>query len=574
VLFVCLLLSGIIPLSISSTLLIRQNRAIVVGQEREHLVRSAQVLSRQLDALLRGMRQELVRVGDSLLLLPGPADPAARLKESWVVGFLGVFLRTHPGCLAVRVLNLEGVGPIAQSAPVDHQTLDELETAFEQSRSHRQTVFRLPRGSEAGDPLLVLAVPVRGGQQAPQLILQAANRLKLLDAVYGSGQGRDAAVLLVDSRGQLLWSDASHAELRDAALASRRLADAGANPVHFTGSLVFERGGERREAQMTVAAIEETGWKVVMVKPTTAAMAAVNRMIRNAALASLLLVLLALIFAAAVARWLGEPLNRLAATTREVAAGNFGQRLGPSGLSLEIAELAENFNRMSGHVERHVEQLREAAAQNRDLFIGSIRAFAAAIDAKDPYTRGHSERVAAASRAVARHLGFDEEFQQRVWLGALLHDVGKIGVEDRILRKGGLLTPEEYEQMKAHTVVGAEIMGRIDQLKEIIPAVRWHHEAWNGKGYPDGLRGEQIPLIARIVAVSDTFDAVTTSRPYQQAYTPEFALATITRLTGSRFDAKVVTAFLSAFNAGQVELAIQRVPLRGDEVPVSVELLA
>jgi putative nucleotidyltransferase with HDIG domain len=153
---------------------------------------------------------------------------------------------------------------------------------------------------------------------------------------------------------------------------------------------------------------------------------------------------------------------------------------------------------------------------------------------------------------VAQFLARDKEFQQQVWVGALLHDVGKIGMDDRILKKGGVLSAGEYEEMKQHTTIGAEIMSRFELLREMIPAIRWHHEAWNGKGYPDALRGEQIPLAARIVAVADTFDAVTTSRPYQRAYDEAFAVETIRRLTGTRFDAKVVTAFLQAFEAGEI----------------------
>ena len=156
------------------------------------------------------------------------------------------------------------------------------------------------------------------------------------------------------------------------------------------------------------------------------------------------------------------------------------------------------------------------------------------------------------SRTIARHLGQSEEFQTRVWIGGVLHDVGKIGIEDRILKKGGVLTSEEYEQMKLHPTIGADIMTPIDQLREMIPGIRWHHEAWNGQGYPDKLKAEQIPLIARVIAVADCFDAITTNRPYQRAYTAEFAVETITKLAGSRFDARVVTAFLRAFEGGEI----------------------
>ena len=133
-----------------------------------------------------------------------------------------------------------------------------------------------------------------------------------------------------------------------------------------------------------------------------------------------------------------------------------------------------------------------------------------------------------------------------------MHDVGKIGIEDRVLNKSGVLTPEEFEQMKAHPAIGAEILQSIEPLKEMLPAVRWHHENWNGKGYPDGLRGAAIPLMARIVAVADCFDAITTNRPYQKAYEARYAAELITQLAGSRFDAKVVTAFLRAFEGGSL----------------------
>jgi putative nucleotidyltransferase with HDIG domain len=309
-----------------------------------------------------------------------------------------------------------------------------------------------------------------------------------------------------------------------------------------------------------VSAIEETDWGVIVQKPVAAAFAAVDQMIYNTILSTLLLVALSLFFAYLAARWVSNPIQQLAEKSHEIAAGNLGGRVEMQGLAFEFADLAEDFNRMSGHVESYIQQLRQAAQANRDLFIGSLRAFVAAIDAKDPYTRGHSERVAAVSRTIARYLQLPEEVQHKVWIGALLHDVGKIGIEDRILRKEGVLTPDEYEQMKQHAPIGADIMSPIEQLKEMIPAIRWHHECWNGRGYPDGLKGEQIPLFARIVAVADTFDAVTTNRPYQQAYDLNFAVETIKKLTGSRFDAKIVTAFLRAFDAGEIRAGAPRQP--------------
>jgi len=292
----------------------------------------------------------------------------------------------------------------------------------------------------------------------------------------------------------------------------------------------------------------------VVHKPVASAFEAARKMVLSAVLASLLLLLLAALLALVVSRWLGQPIRTMIQSTHSIASGDFGRRLEEDRVVAELADLAADFNRMSGTIEEYVGKLRQAAQRNRDLFISSIRAFAAAIDAKDPYTRGHSERVAELSRSIARHLGQSDDFQQRLWIGALLHDVGKIGIEDRVLRKGGVLTSEEYEQMKRHPTVGAEILQPIVELREMLPAVRWHHENWNGRGYPDGLRGEDIPLMARIVAVADCYDAITTDRPYQQGYEPRYAAEVITKLAGSRFDAKIVTAFLNAFEVGDLEV--------------------
>jgi putative nucleotidyltransferase with HDIG domain len=370
----------------------------------------------------------------------------------------------------------------------------------------------------------------------------------------------DLGVLLLtdDQVARVLWtsdnvSDAS----RDALLANPDVVQVAESDQAFafgTRYMVTEEGGRSVSMLAQVSPLPGTDWAVVVQKPEAAAFAAVDEMVGNALLATVLLVALALALAALAARWVSRPIQRFTETSHEIAEGNFGRRVEVSGLAVELADLARDFNRMSAHVESYVARLQRAAEVNRDLFIGSIRAFAAAIDAKDPYTRGHSERVASLARTIARHLQLPDADQQKVWIGALLHDVGKLGVEDRVLRKIGQLTDEEYEQMKAHTVIGAEIIRSIEPLREMVPTIRWHHEAWNGRGYPDGKRGEEIPLPARIVAVADTFDAVTTNRPYQKAHSMEEALAIVTRLTGTRFDAKVVTAFLRAYEGGEVRL--------------------
>ena len=140
-----------------------------------------------------------------------------------------------------------------------------------------------------------------------------------------------------------------------------------------------------------------------------------------------------------------------------------------------------------------------------------------------------------------------------------MHDVGKIGIEDRILKKPGALTPEEFEIMKTHTTKGANILRPVPQLREMLPGIELHHEALNGRGYPYGLKGDEIPLLARVIAVADTFDALTTNRPYQQAHDPVEALRIIQNLSGQRLDPKAVAALLAVFERG--EIRIQKQPI-------------
>ena len=201
---------------------------------------------------------------------------------------------------------------------------------------------------------------------------------------------------------------------------------------------------------------------------------------------------------------------------------------------------------MAGDIEQYVERLKQAAAENRELFLGSIRMLAAAIDEKDPYTRGHSGRVAKYSMIIGEDLGLDAEDLDRLRISALLHDVGKIGVDDRVLKKPGKLTDEEFDLMKQHTVKGANIMRPVAQLKDMLPGIELHHERMDGGGYPYGLHGDQIPLMARIIAVADTFDAITTNRPYQSAMDLDFALDRIRSLAISRFDPKSSAALEAA----------------------------
>ena len=186
----------------------------------------------------------------------------------------------------------------------------------------------------------------------------------------------------------------------------------------------------------------------------------------------------------------------------------------------------------------------------KQLFIGSLKALANSIDAKDQYTRGHSERVALMARWIAEHMRDKKTLSERqvhlVYLSGMLHDIGKIGVAEAVLRKRGKLTDEERAIILAHPRIGASILSEIPQMKEIIPGVLYHHERYDGKGYPEGLTGEEIPLNARIIALADSFDAMTSKRVYRDAMSIRRAIAEIEKGAGTQFDPVVAKTFLDS----------------------------
>jgi hypothetical protein len=177
----------------------------------------------------------------------------------------------------------------------------------------------------------------------------------------------------------------------------------------------------------------------------------------------------------------------------------------------------------------------------------AVQALAAAIEVKDRYTAGHTRRVGAYADALLAHLPVADAEKKKIRLAGILHDIGKIGVPDRILLKPGRLSPDEWDEMRLHTEAGFDIVSRVAGLEEIAEILRHHHERWDGSGYPRGLQGEEIPYASRIIAVADTFDAIVTDRPYQAAKTPQEAKTIIEGLEGRYFESSIVAAFRAAF---------------------------
>ena len=294
------------------------------------------------------------------------------------------------------------------------------------------------------------------------------------------------------------------------------------------------------------------GWGIFVQVESRVAAAPIQEMIRDTVWLGIVALLLAVVVAVLFAGGLSRPIAKLSAASAEFARGKYSTRVDVKAKN-EIGQLAGTFNDMAGKIEDDIKKLNDAAREMQALFEGTILALAQAIDAKDPYTAGHTERVEQYAIIIAKHMNLDEKALRDVHVASVLHDIGKIGIEDTILKKPANLTPAEFEVMKQHPEKGARIMEKIDALKDVIPGMRHHHERYGGGGYPKGLAGEEIPLIARVINVADTLDAMTTDRPYQSAFTWPQTRDRINELKGTVCDPKVVEAFNRAYVSGELQ---------------------
>ena len=266
--------------------------------------------------------------------------------------------------------------------------------------------------------------------------------------------------------------------------------------------------------------------------------------VKAATLAALALALaVSLVLAIWVARSVLAPMREVVTGALEIAGGRFGREVPLRGKG-ELADLAYAFNHMSRELASYDAENRELIAKLERGYLETIRALAGAIDAKDPYTRGHSDRVAALSVEIGLELGLEPAVLRTLEMGGILHDIGKIGIPDVVLGKPGTLDPEETELMRTHPRVGAEIIQGVEFLRHALPCVRNHHERWDGGGYPDGLARTDIPLVARIVNAADTWDACTTERPYQRAMASDEVFEILLRLRGKQIDPDIHDALV------------------------------
>jgi putative nucleotidyltransferase with HDIG domain len=356
-------------------------------------------------------------------------------------------------------------------------------------------------------------------------------------------------VMLVDGRGRVVAA-------RDLT-AMRTRADLSKDPFlsRVIGSDPGHSEYEDSTGQGWLAAwapVRDIGWTAVIEEPRAVALAPAARMLWSTIAIAAITMLGAVAAGIGFARRMSDPIRKVVTGSLSIARGRFGQRVAIERRD-EIGELAHTFNYMS-------QQLSEYDKDNKRLFldlqrgyIETIRALANSIDAKDPYTRGHSQRVTEYSVELAKEIGLDEEEIARIQFGGILHDIGKIGIREKVLGKQAPLTDEEYEYMKTHPLLGVGIVDPIEFLDRVKPIIRSHHERWDGKGYPDGLKGEDVDIGARIVNIADSYDAMVTQRPYNTPMTWEQAVARLKQIAGSQHDPKLTEAFLKVLDRRKAE---------------------
>jgi putative nucleotidyltransferase with HDIG domain len=562
-----LLLVSALPIGLYHRQVLELSQEKLVDTERVQQTELTRSLAQEVQFFESNVTQQLISQRQILTLtglIENITDPAVEPKVKLL---LENFVDSNRNSFVyLAVVGKDGKGTSASwanfRAEQDPFVAKSLQRAFV---STMQTAkFRSDPLALAPDnkPAFVIAVPLKDVQDNFAGMLAAVVSLDPILRRLQDASVRGRSVFIVDHFGHIVaHPDTKHfVPGEDLSDKSHLVAQVKALPreLRNTETVHFSEKENKHDVEMvgTYSTFPEVNWAVIAQRSVNEARAdaGVTELNRQALAFVSVVVLMAMLIGYFFAVGISGPIRILAASTRAISRGEFHQRTPVRGAE-EISELAENFNLMASDIEEYIEKLKQAAEENRELFVGSIRMLAAAIDEKDPYTRGHSGRVAKYSTVIAQELHLSAEELDKLKISALLHDVGKIGVDDRVLKKPGSLTPEEFDIMKTHTTKGANIMRPVSQLKDMLPGIELHHEHMDGRGYPYGLSGPQIPLMARIIAVADTLDAMTTNRPYQSAMDLEYALGRIKALTGSKFDQAVVNALESAVKSGRIRLS-------------------
>lgn len=385
-----------------------------------------------------------------------------------------------------------------------------------------------------GKPAVTILAPAGDG-----VLLAAELNLDHIQATVAAAQQTSITVYVIDPLGRLVAHPDVSRVLASEKLLPREIADPGTRRV--SGTRTFN--GPDGPQLGAWAPIGGLGWTVVVSQPKSVALAPVRNMTRLALLIACIAGAAALAVSLLMARSMSQPLQRMVTAALKIARGGFGVQASVKSRN-EIGELAHTFNYMSKQLAQYDSDRKRLYEELERGYLETIRALANSIDAKDNYTRGHSQRVTELSVETARELELDDHEIKVIQFGAILHDIGKIGIKDSVLRKNSALTDEEYEYMKTHPALGVAIVDPIDFLQEAKPIIRNHHERFDGRGYPDGLAGDDIPMGAMIVNIADAYDAMVTQRPYNTPMTFDQAVNRLKEIAGTMHDPRVTEAFL------------------------------
>jgi HD-GYP domain-containing protein (c-di-GMP phosphodiesterase class II) len=564
-LLLVLMLVSIGPLCFYGWQVIELNREKLERTEKLSQLSIAKSLSREIAQYLSGYREQILGFASAVELRGGISGIEDSSTNRLLQKKLEALVTRSKNLLYINIVNSRGKGVRAGRYNAEDPLVQRFFTRAFLEGSKDQFYISEPLALEVDnqvEPVIIMSSPINSEQRWIGVTTVIVGLSNILHWVTENSMDRKT-VYVVDFNGRIVVHPERRTimtgmdfskigivqEFTEAWRASR-------GNVRLPGTRPFKllEGGREKEMLGTYYAIPETSWGVIVQVDQRDAFAIVSQMKKETIKWGIWVLLLSLFVGWVSARSITTPIQQLAESTRSIARGDFSKKIVINSKT-EIGELAQTFNKMTADLELYVEQIKRALKENKDLFVGTIRALAAAIDEKDPYTRGHSDRVTDYSIVIARAMGLDERVIETIRISALLHDVGKIGIDDKVLKKPGVLTQEEFEVMKQHPVKGAHIMKSIEQMRDMIPGMKYHHEQWDGNGYPDRLKGEAIPLIARIISVADTFDAMTTNRPYQKAIELDYTLKKIKSNAGIKFDPQVVDALMKAIESGEIGIA-------------------
>ena len=570
-LVVCtLLLVGLVPLVLTGWTLSERSARELRAVENRYQIQLVQEKARQIEMFGQRHTDLVKNVAKALELASNPDILSAPQTEEK----LGTMLRENPSLLALYLRPNAGE-PVALFRPnaMSRAEVESVSTKTLQSLTNQPLVIGQPeRLAQSGESILTMASPVVINGQPVASVVGIVSLKDLARSVVGTGSTSESdlwkaglpIIFVVNQSGQAVFHPDSSLVSSQKSLANLKIVDEWqqANAQIQSGLVPFTADFEGDSYDMigaysTVNIGSGVSFGVITMQDERKALASVGEMKTQTWLISLAFAFVAMLVGSIAARTLTAPIMKLSAAAGRVAAGDFSTRVETRNMT-EIGTLGESFNTMSDKIEEHIARLAKAAQENRELFVGTVKALAAAIDGKDKYTRGHSERVARISVAIGKQLGLSAEELETLRISALLHDVGKIAIDDNILKKPAALTDEEYEIMKTHPQKGYKIMSQIPAMKDFLPGMYMHHEMVNGKGYPQGLTDKQIPLQAKIVSVADTFDAMTIDRPYQKGMLLPEALQKIKTFVGTRYDESVVNALIRGCDSGEIGRGVVR----------------